>query len=499
MHSNRIRYLNPLLIAVTVGLILGVAAAPSDVVATVTARRDDTFARIDLFVEEQMARHRIPGLALVITKGAEVVHARGYGSAGAGRPVTSETPFYIGSISKSFTAVAVMQLVEQGHIDLDTPVQRYLPWFEVADPEVSRTITVRHLLHQTSGLSESSYWLDLPETATMEDVVRDMARATPMDRPGTAFHYFNQNYTILGLLVEEVSGQPFGSYVRREILEPLSMDRSAATPAGRTSLEITPGHGVLFGFPIEREQTIAASGMPSGGIVSTAEDMGHYLVAQMNGGRYDGNSILPAERVAQLHRPDTPGAPEGEGYAMGWIVEPREGVVTIRHGGSLENFRAFAWLLPEEDYAFAILMNQNGFLPSTIAYSAIPEGVADLLVGRRPASGIAMKTVYWALTGLFLVMIATDLRWWLVKLPAWRKRAADSPPVRLIATIGAHLISAGLLFAVPNIILTGVLDRGFTWSLGFSMAPTLMLMVVWGMLMGLEKAVMLTVVALRSR
>ena len=151
-------------------------------------------AAIDAFVEAQMDRHRIPGLALAITKGDRIVHLQGYGSAGDGRPVTPQTPFHIGSISKSFTALAVMQLVEQGEVDLDAPVRAYLPWFQVADEGASQAITVRHLLHQTSGLAEETYMADLPADATLERAVRDLRRAEPVDPPGTSFHYFNQNY-----------------------------------------------------------------------------------------------------------------------------------------------------------------------------------------------------------------------------------------------------------------------------------------------------------------
>ena len=100
-------------------------------------------AAVDALVEAQMKKHNLPGVALAITQGEEIVYLKGYGTAGAGQPVTPQTPFYIGSISKPFTSLAVMQLVEEGKIDLNAPVQTYLPWFAVADEEASRTITIR--------------------------------------------------------------------------------------------------------------------------------------------------------------------------------------------------------------------------------------------------------------------------------------------------------------------------------------------------------------------
>ena len=122
---------------------------------SVGAAPEPSFTAIDEYVRRQMKDARIPGLALGIVRDGHTVHLRGFGRADeSGGPFTPQTPFFIGSTSKSFTALAVMQLAEAGKVDLDAPVQRYIPWFQVADPEASAQITVRHLLNQTSGLTE---------------------------------------------------------------------------------------------------------------------------------------------------------------------------------------------------------------------------------------------------------------------------------------------------------------------------------------------------------
>ncbi len=458
--------------------------------------QDDNLDEIDAFVEAQMRRHRIPGLALVITQGDRVVHQRGFGTAGDGRPVTPETPFHIGSISKSFTALAVMQLVEQDRIDLDAPVQTYLPWFRVADGAVSGSITVRHLLHQTSGLAEETYMADLRPETTLEEAVRDLRQAEPVDPPGAAFHYFNQNYATLGLIVETVSGQPYGEYVRRNIFDPLEMDRSAATVERIARLDVAQGHGVLFGFPIPRQQDAAAYNMPEGGIVSSAEDLAHFLIAQNSDGEYRDARLLSAEGVAEMHEPLTPGAPSGSGYAMGWVVDQRDGTPILEHGGSLENFRTFAWLLPDQSYGFAVLMNQNGFVPAMLAYSDIPEGIADLLIGREPSTGPAMRTVYWGFTAIVAAVVGLDVAWWLTRFPAYRKGTEATSSTRLwVGTVGG-VIRAGIFYALPYALLQG-LGRGFTWRLGFTMAPSVVLFVVWNAAMGATKSVARALILLR--
>jgi CubicO group peptidase (beta-lactamase class C family) len=135
------------------------------------------FARIDAYVQAQLDESRMPGLALGIVQGDQVVHLQGFGKADdSGRAVTPQTPFIIGSTSKSFTALAVMQLVEAGKIQLDAPVRQYLPWFRVADTSASAAITIRQLLNQTSGLSTDTgrSLLVGSETDTLEQAVRDL-------------------------------------------------------------------------------------------------------------------------------------------------------------------------------------------------------------------------------------------------------------------------------------------------------------------------------------
>ena len=145
---------NPAII-VGVGLTL---ALPAVLGAPATAADDaPDFAAIDRYVQGEMDEQRIPGLALGIVHGANIVRLRGFGEADpSGRAVTPKTPFFIGSITKSFTALAVMQLSEAGKVDLDAPVQRYLPWWHVADAAASADITVRDLLYQVSGLSKGT-------------------------------------------------------------------------------------------------------------------------------------------------------------------------------------------------------------------------------------------------------------------------------------------------------------------------------------------------------
>ena len=201
---------------ILVALVLGaayLASRPgSDIPAANGQGSAPKFAAIERFVQDEMAAQRIPGLALGIVENDRITYLRGFGKADdSGRPVTPKTPFIIGSLSKSFTALAIMQLVEAGKIELDAPVQRYLPWFRVADEGASAGITVRHLLNQTSGLSTKTGRTfqgngDISDAA-LEKTVRKLSSVELTAPVGKTYQYSTVNYAVLGLIVQTVAGR----------------------------------------------------------------------------------------------------------------------------------------------------------------------------------------------------------------------------------------------------------------------------------------------------
>jgi len=235
-----------------VALAVCLTAATAGAAPTPTAPTGPDFAAIDAYIAAEMREQRIPGLALGITHGDQIVHLKSFGVADpSGRPVTPQTPFMIGSVSKSFTALAVMQLVEQGKVDLDAPVQRYLPWFRVADETASAQITVRHLLNQTSGLSNA--------TGKQFQASRDM-RADALERQtrwlrtaqltqpvGATFQYSNANLWPLGMLIQTVSGEPYDVYIQQHVLAPLEMHQSSTSVADAQAQGMATGYRYWFG------------------------------------------------------------------------------------------------------------------------------------------------------------------------------------------------------------------------------------------------------------
>ncbi len=282
----------------------------------------------------------LPGVALGLVHNDQVMHLRGFGEADqSGRAVTPHTPCILASVSKSFTALAIMQLVEAGKVELETPVQRYLPWFRVADPVASARITVRHLLSHTSGLLASACETD-QVTMTLEQFVRSLATVMLDRAVGSRYEYCSANYDILGLIVQTVSGRPYATYVQQHLFAPLQMHHSFASEQEARRDGLTQGHRWLFGVPAPFDY-YNPSNIPAGYLISSAEDLTHYLITQMIGGRFGSATVLSSAGIATMHASAvaiTEGEGTGSSYGMGWINGPRTGVPAIWHDGEDYHF-----------------------------------------------------------------------------------------------------------------------------------------------------------------
>jgi len=347
-------------------LFVGVLALAFSTPANAKIQDTLDIAAIDAYIENHMAENQIPGLALAIVHNDEIVYTQGYGVAGPdGTPVSPQTPFIIGSTSKSFTALAIMQLVEAGGIELDAPVQTYLPWFTMADPEQSKLITIRHLLTHTSGLSELDGDKDLanPDVSenALETHIRELADYN-LSRPvGESFEYANTGYGILGLIVQTVSGQSYEDYIEEHIYSPLEMTHSYTSKAQAEANGMAVGHTYIFGSPrVNADAPYARRHMAAGFLISSAEDLGHYLIAQLNGGRYGEEQVLSPEYVAVMHQPAIETGREGTSYAFGWYEVLVEGELSIRHSGNTSNFHSNLALSPTRRWGVAIVMNVTG-------------------------------------------------------------------------------------------------------------------------------------------
>ena len=398
-------------------LVLTLVLTIGNATASLTLQAETDFAAVDAYVTEQMNALGIPGMALGIVRNGQIAHLGGFGVAdSSGRAVTPQTPFYIGSVTKSFTALAVMQLVEAGKIELDAPVQRYLSWFELADKEASAKITVRNLLNQTSGISTKDgdrFW---GGQQGLEEHVRGLNEIQLTQPVGTTYQYSSLNFNIAGVIVEKVSGQSYADYVTQHIFEPLAMRHSYASRAPALADGLAAGHHYMFGHAFERDYDVPLSNGPGGGLIASVEDMTHYAMAQLSDGRYGDTSILSAQGIAELHAPAISSG-GNQHYAMGWVVDSADGKPVIQHTGDIGTFHSVAVLMPDRGSGFILLANASGFEQAG-QVDGIAVGVFNLLNGKAPAPvsvPINVRFLYWAvlLTPVLMILgIAYSWRRW---------------------------------------------------------------------------------------
>lgn len=418
-----------------------------------------SYDEIDAYVERQMRRLNMPGVSLAIVEGDKVVHLRGFGRArpGGGAP-SPQTPFALGSTTKSFTALAVMQLVESGKIDLDAPVQRYLPWFRVADPQASAQVTVRHLLHQTSGLPTWVGEVPLANFDSSPGATERQARALStleLTRPvGSAFEYSNMNYNLLGSIIEAASGESYEDYVQKQIFAPLGMSHTYTSQAMAKQNGLAVGHRYWFMIPVATpDLPLPRGSLPGGLIISCTEDMAHYLIALLNGGRYGNAQILSAAGVDELHRGAADFMVMGRSiaqYGMGWLVSKIGQTRLASHGGTLPDFGSHIALLPEQKKGMVLLFNANNHWLMPVL-EELGAGVDALLAGEQPAPAPIpfAGMIPWALRAqllipaLQIVGVAATLR----LLRRWRQDPASRPSGR--GAWGLHI----LLPLIPNLLV----------------------------------------------
>ena len=446
-----------LLCALAIALLLFSPASPA---RARTSPAIDVQA-VDAYLRAQVKGNRLPGLAVTVVQGGRVAFLQGYGKAAPGRPVTPQTQFYLGSVSKSFTALAVMQLVEEGKLELDAPVQRYLPSFCVADAQASGRITVRHLLNQTSGLSPAGDPGAADYAPTLAEEVRSLQKAHLTAPVGGTFQYFNQNYRVLGLLIEQVSGQPYGDYLRTHILSPLAMGHTVTGPADAPAL--AQGHGQAFGFSLPRPQAFQPAALPSGYIISSAEDMGHYLLALLDGARYEGRQVVQPATLAQMF---TPPAGTGSSYGMGWMAtETTEGERVLYHDGALENYYSMVMLFPERDLGFCLLINRNSLFQQIAAASPLAVGLANVLVGDPPPPARLPAWLPFLLIPLAAADLLNHLRLFR-QLPRW----AAQPRARRWLQALVEVLFALALLGLP-VIAGAVKGEGANWAEMYGLFP----------------------------
>lgn len=389
------------------GFLLMLACA-----ASASSPANAQIASIESFLDEAMPASRAPGMAYAVVENGTIRSgARGEALLGSGEAVTPDTPFLIGSISKSFTALAIMQLAEAGQISLDDPVSLHLAAFR---DRPSGAITIRQLLSHTSGYSTmQGNDRHLDEAGGADELAREVERSaqtTPANAPGTVFAYSNANYRILGRVIEAVSGTDYASYINRQILEPLGMTNSFVSD-GQTYPQMAAGHTPWFltKRPFDPGVTHRVNA-PAGGVIASANDLALYLAMMMNGE----DDIVSAAAKEVMMRSAGEASPN---YGLGWMVI--NAGESAYHTGTSPGVETLATMVPSQQKGAVVLVN---------AGSGFGIGETEALIGGTAAR--AFGEDYESSGGrlsrlsLFALVVVLPLFFLICMVWAWRNRAA---------------------------------------------------------------------------
>lgn len=345
---------------------------------------------IDAFIERELGEQKIPGAAVAVVIGDEVVLLKGYGSRDTAQrlPVTADTMFPMASITKQFTVASLGTLARQGKLDWDKPVRDYMPDFRVNDDYATLRATPRDLVTHRIGLPRHDYaWFG--STRSREELYGEL-RHFPFNKDiRTRFQYNNFMYMTAGYLAGRLAGRPYEDHVRASLLDPLGMTRT-----GFSLADLGRDRDAARGYQLDNDQNIGAEDYesaeqmaPTGGLNSTARDMTKWMRMMLAGGEFEGKRILQKSDVEAMMQPNMPIGPSVfpefgyQHYGMGLFVGTYRGHEYAQHGGNMPGAAVVVTFVPREKIGVVVLTNRSG----ARLRDGLPWEIIDRLLGMKSA------------------------------------------------------------------------------------------------------------------
>jgi len=342
----------------------------------VTANPYNQTELIEKYMDQAIEKYQIPGASLTIIQNEEIMFQKNWGKQSNGKPVTKDTLFTIGSVSKPLTSLAVMKLIEKNKIELDQEINRYIPSFEYNTNGFEKRITIRHLLTHTSGISTYDGLkiadLNLRGTDAITKAVKKLNHVTLNHEPGSVHQYSPANYLLLGSIIESVTGKSFSTFMDDEIYSKLEMNHTVSTYEEASKLGYQSGFKSIFGKPLKSKITYDNSGAPYGYTVSTTENMSKYIQFLLNNNRLLSSGQFDEYTSPQIHRKDE------MYYGLGWRISTDKDDPYFFHGGETPDSRAELFISPKRNYGFILLTNKNDFSEAMTTIS-LREGIKTII------------------------------------------------------------------------------------------------------------------------
>ena len=342
---------------------------------------------LDDVVEQQLRRWTVPGAAVGLLRNGHVeLRAYGVANLDVGWPVRSDMLFRVASISKVFTATLAMTAVDNGLLDLDVPVVRYLPELQLADADARETITMRHLLSHTSGLyGDYSADYGLGDDAMMR-ALPVFSTLPQQTRPGELWAYCNSGFQLAGTVLAKVFSTTFDEAMEHRVFEPLGLERTCFAahdtfgwPSAMGHVQTDPGadEHVAVGQYYPRNRR------PAGGVISTASDLLRFARMHMSDGEIDGHRVLSEAAAKEMRTPQTRAGGWANSWGVGWDIRPAGSTTVIGHSGSISGFESLLTLVPDQQVAIVVLTNSGR---GSAAYPAIEKWLLEHVCGLRQES-----------------------------------------------------------------------------------------------------------------
>jgi len=350
------------------GFLLGLSVAASEAAAS-------DFSPLDDSIRNEMKSQGVPGAAVVVVEEGRVAHRAVFGveSVETGRPVREDSLFRLGSTTKMFVAIAALQLVESGRLDLRAPISRYAPEL---DASIGR-LTMDQILSHTAGLRDDAPMRGPLEESALGVRVRAWNRDAFFTEPGEIFSYANPGYVLAGYVVERVAGKPFADAVRELVLAPLGMERSTFRPLEAMTRPLALGHHPGANGPeVVRPFAEDAANWPPGSLFTDLDDMGRFLRALVSGGRIDGRPALPEPVLRAVSSPHAEIAALDRRYGYGLELRVERGVDVVEHSGARLGYGSIVWTVPSRGFAVAIMTNRSGAIFFESARKAMAAALA---------------------------------------------------------------------------------------------------------------------------
>jgi len=328
---------------------------------------------LESWIKAQMEYRSLPGMAAGIVYDQELIYSKGFGYSNleTKKPVSPETIFRIASITKAFTAAAIMQLRDEGRLQLDDPVEKYLKWFKIKHrfPEAP-PITIRHLLTHTSGLPRESsfpYWTD-HKFPTREQMIKALPEQETIYAAESKYKYSNLALALAGEIVSEVSGITYEEYITKNILEPLEMNSTIVSiQEDEEDLAVPYSQRLPDGSRKIQPFTNSRGITPAANMSSNVVDLAQYISLQFRSGKREGSQILNGSSLREMHRVHWLNPSWKSGRGIGFGVWKQDNYTAVGHGGWVAGNRTQIIFIPEETFGVIVLTNSDDGEPGFFA------------------------------------------------------------------------------------------------------------------------------------